>query len=213
MSDRTDKLREAARLAEASDYEEGHSRHVTALALELFDELRGAHGLDDEHRTLLHCAALLHDIGWTEGKRGHHKAAQRMILASLAGPFSERERAIVACVARYHRKATPKPSHEPYHCLSKADRGAVAVLGGVLKLADALDRRHVDAVEGVKAVVTAERIEVLCAASDSCFQEQAAADTKKDLLEQALGRSVSVRFVPGRATTESGTIQGHGHGE
>ncbi len=54
--------------------------------------------------------------------------------------FSPREREIVANVARYHRKALPKPRHENFARLSGADQELVGKLGGILRLADGLDR-------------------------------------------------------------------------
>ena len=45
------------------DFEEEHSRQDARLAVRLFDLTAALHGLDDEYRDLLYCAALLHDIG------------------------------------------------------------------------------------------------------------------------------------------------------
>ena len=56
-----------------------HGRHVAFLADRLFDELAELHGLGKKWRRRLHLAALLHDIGFAEGRRKHHKISMRRI--------------------------------------------------------------------------------------------------------------------------------------
>jgi exopolyphosphatase/guanosine-5'-triphosphate,3'-diphosphate pyrophosphatase len=50
--------------------------------------------------------------------------------------------AIIANVARYHRKSMPKPQHELYRLLSTKDRVVVSKLAAILRLADAMDNEH-----------------------------------------------------------------------
>jgi len=69
-------------LAERYHYEREHTHQVTRLALAIFDELGPVYGYGEDERFWLQCAAMLHDIGWTEGRKGHHKTAQRLILAA-----------------------------------------------------------------------------------------------------------------------------------
>jgi hypothetical protein len=90
-------------LAERCGYDRPHTEQVTRLALSLLDKLAALHGLGEPERLLLHCAGLLHDIGWCEGANAHHKTAMRLILADRTIPLDERERAIVSCVARARR--------------------------------------------------------------------------------------------------------------
>ena len=63
------------------------------------------HELPQEYEELLEYAALLHDIGYFYGYEAHHKHAYRMIMAADIPGLDEREKAIVANVARYHRSA------------------------------------------------------------------------------------------------------------
>ena len=141
-----DRYRAVCALAEAHRYEREHTHQVTRLAMALFDGLAPALGLNADARFLLQCGAMLHDIGWSDGRKAHHKTAQRLILAAEGLPFDDRERTIVALVARYHRKALPAPDHEGYADLGEADRRLVRALGGILRVADGLDRSHVNVV-------------------------------------------------------------------
>ncbi len=60
---------------------------------------------------------------------------------------------MVANVARYHSGAEPKRKHPNFGKLAKADRQVVRRLAAILRLADGLDRNHVQNVRGVTARV------------------------------------------------------------
>ena len=92
------------------------------LAVRLFDELRAEHGLSDRHRLLLEVAALLHDIGNYVNLRGHHKHTQYLLSVSEIFGLSQDDMAVVANVARYHRRACPQKSHLPYMALDRETR-------------------------------------------------------------------------------------------
>ena len=65
--------------------------------------------------------------------------------------LTDEELHIVACVARYHRKAPPDTSHECYAELAEKARGRVRALAAILRLADALDHDHRQRVVDVRA--------------------------------------------------------------
>jgi exopolyphosphatase/guanosine-5'-triphosphate,3'-diphosphate pyrophosphatase len=119
----------------------------------------------------------------------------RLILTDEQLPFDERVRHIVACVARYHRKATPKPKHGHFAALGAADRQLVRVLGGILRVADGLDRSHMDLVTDVRCEVSADGLLIRCVADGPAGAEIWAARQKADLLEEALGRPVTFETI------------------
>ena len=112
-------LASAEALGEKYRYDAVHARAVAHLATRLFDELKDEHGLDARDRLLLEVAALLHDIGVFVGLRAHHKHAQYLIQASEIFGLSSDDRAIIANVARYHRRGLPQKSHLPYMALDR----------------------------------------------------------------------------------------------
>jgi exopolyphosphatase/guanosine-5'-triphosphate,3'-diphosphate pyrophosphatase len=142
-------LEQVMALAERYDYEIGHSHQDVHLALLIFDLTGGLHGLDDEHRDLLHYAAMLHDIGYWYDYEDHHKHAFRMIMEADLPALTPRQKLIVANIARYHRSARPKLKHKGFAALDADDREAVTQLAAILRFADGLDRGHVNAVEGL----------------------------------------------------------------
>ncbi len=178
--------------AEDCGYEWGHSHQVTRLALLLFDALGSLHKMGPRQRFLLHCGGLLHDIGWAYGKAGHHKSALRMILQDQSLPLNDRERLLVALIARYHRKAPPQDGHEDFARLDGDDRRRVRALAGILRVADGLDRTHADAVRDVRCEVSAERIVIRCEVDGSADAEMCAASEKADLLESVFHRKIII---------------------
>src|SRR6185369_7356407 len=67
--------------------------------------------------------------------------------------FSEAERAVIANIARYHRGSLPKKRHPEYEALNPADRETVCRLGGIVRLADALDRSHDSRVKDLRCEI------------------------------------------------------------
>ena len=184
--------------AESCGYERGHSHQVTRLALLLFDALASLHKMGPRQRFLLHCGGLLHDVGWAYGKAGHHKSAMRMILQDRSLPLDDRQRLLVALIARYHRKALPRYDHEDFARLGDEDRQLVRALGGILRVADGLDRTHTDAVRDVRCEVSAEQIVIRCEVDGSADAEIWAANEKADLLESVFGRKIILEPVAAR---------------
>ena len=195
-TDEERRLRMVRRLAESCEYEEEHSRHVTQLSLQLFDELRSLHYLGAEERSWLLYGGLLHDIGWVEGRKGHHKTSLRLILNGLDSPFDERERRIIGSIARYHRGALPKDKHDHFAALSPIDQYRVTILSALLRVADGLDRTHRNVVQDLSCDLSPHRIGVRCAVCMYPVPERDAALEKGDLLERAFDRELLIEWQP-----------------
>lgn len=186
-------LEAALDLARRCRYEHEHTHQVTRLALELFDALADLHELGPRERFWLECGALLHDIGWIDGQQGHHKTAQRLIMGDAALSLERRPREIVGLIARYHRKALPSEKHKIYRHLDQSDQHRVAVLGGILRIADGLDRTHRNVVQGLRSRVSQRAITITCRVCGPADIEFMAAQKKADLLEGVFGRTVVIR--------------------
>ncbi len=181
----------ALRLAERCGYDAEHAHHVGRLALAMFDDLRGLHGYGPEERFALHLAALLHDIGHVGGARGHHKRSLQLILEADGLPPDRRDRRIVGCIARYHRKALPKQGHAHFSELDHEDRRRVKVLAGLLRMADALDKSHECLVTEVSVAATPRSIMFDCETRDIERVHQVLLPIRKaNLLARAFGRRV-----------------------
>jgi exopolyphosphatase/guanosine-5'-triphosphate,3'-diphosphate pyrophosphatase len=149
------------RLGHRYRFDEAHGQLVSKLAGKLFDDLRDLHGMTDRDRLLLRASALLHDIGDFVRYDGHHKHSFYLIQNSDIIGLTPDERAIVANVARYHRKSVPDPSHPNFRDLDKQARSKVRGLAAILRIADALDREHLGKVKSVRARVDAHKGKLL----------------------------------------------------
>lgn len=135
-------LASAIQLARKYSSDEAHAKQTARFALQLFDQTHALHYLNHEARFLLEIASLLHDIGHFINMAGHHKHTYYIITQTPLIGLNDNQRAIVANVARYHRKAPPSLRHEGYQKLSPQDRVVVTKLSAILRLADALDTEH-----------------------------------------------------------------------
>lgn len=129
-----------------------HPKEVRRIALMIFDEVsRKIFEMPQSEKKYLESAALLHDIGYFKEAKGHNKHSMKMIIKEGLKEFSPTETKIIACIARYHRGSLPdKEEHEIYNTLEKHERKIVKRLGGILKLADGLDKAHKSIIKNIK---------------------------------------------------------------
>ena len=141
--------RSVIELGERCGYWPDHAQQVAKLALALFDATRDEHGLGAREREWLEYGALLHDIGTHISYDAHHKHSYYLIRHGELRGFDPDEVTVIGLVARYHRLATPKRSHEGYGTLPKPLRRTVKFLGAFVRLAEGLDRSHAKVVQKV----------------------------------------------------------------
>jgi exopolyphosphatase / guanosine-5'-triphosphate,3'-diphosphate pyrophosphatase len=176
-------------------YRESHAEQVTQLSLSLFDQTRRVHRLGAEERALLHAAAMLHDVGSFVSYNRHHKHSYYLLYHADLPGFTDRERELIATVARYHRRSVPKDRHEQLQLLTPEERGVVRRLAGILRVADGLDRghrRHVRRVEVARGRGGGLRIDVWAEAGSEL--EVWSAQQKADLLAEECGGPVRFRL-------------------
>lgn len=136
-----------------------YGQRIATFALSLFDQLQGVlHAFDEEARDLLWAAAVLHNCGHHISHDAHHKHSYYLIRnAGLLG-YTETQIETIANLARYHRKSGPKKKHDNYRKLtSKPHRLIVDQLHPLLRLAVALDRRQIGAIEAIRCQLNADQ--------------------------------------------------------
>jgi exopolyphosphatase/guanosine-5'-triphosphate,3'-diphosphate pyrophosphatase len=170
--------------------DEPHALHVARLALSVFDGLSTPFNLKKSDRKLLEAAALLHDVGYFIAYSSHHKHSYHLIRHAELFGFSPRDRELIAQIARYHRKSMPKRKHETFQALNEIDRQRVERLGGILRLADGLDRRRSSTVQSVSCTFGGTIFTVHLEGNEDMSVEIFGATAKKDLLEKAFGLRV-----------------------
>jgi putative phosphoesterase len=161
-----------------------HFLQVSKLGLKLFDKLQRLHKLGLSERCWLECAAILHDIGLSKARRGHHKKSAELILNDTQLPFTSQERRIIASIARYHRKALPKRGHYTLLTLNRVTVKKVMMLSSFLRVADGLDYTHKKVVEDITINVGTKSIKVGCVSGKKSSLDEQAFYKKKDLFEK-----------------------------
>jgi exopolyphosphatase/guanosine-5'-triphosphate,3'-diphosphate pyrophosphatase len=195
------RLAAAEAFARSLRSEEAHGGQVQRIALSIFDQAAGPLALDPDGRDLLGAAALLHDVGYVVSFRAHHKHTYRLIAHAQLDGFTPREREIIALVARFHRRTGPKKRHRAWAVLARGDRRLVRQLAALLRIADALDRRHSQRLKEVRCRVTKRRVRLTLISSLDLGVERHAAEAKSNLFHKVFGREISfeARCVAGTA--------------
>src|SRR5450631_452767 len=170
--------------------DEPHAAHVAGLALSIYDALALPFGLKKPERKLLEAAAILHDSGYFNSYGSHHKHSYHLIRHAELFGFTPRERELIAQIARYHRKSLPKRKHVAFQSLKEKDQVAVARLGGILRLADGLDRRRIGLIQDISCQFGGTTITLHLTATEDISVEIFGANAKKDLFEKAFGSTV-----------------------
>jgi exopolyphosphatase/guanosine-5'-triphosphate,3'-diphosphate pyrophosphatase len=114
----------------------------------MFDQLVPLHGYGACARELLSAAALLHDLGTIIGYDAHDVHSQTLIANAGLPGFSPREIALIALLARYHRKGMPTTAAYA-SVLDKGDDQLLMRLAAILRLAEYLERGRTSAVDDV----------------------------------------------------------------
>jgi len=178
-------------------FDEDHGVQVGRLAVSLFEQLRPLHGLGENDRRLLLVAGILHDIGMFISYKKHHKHSFYLIVNSEIAGFTPREMLLTANIARYHRKNSPTPDHEAFQQLTAEERERVLKLSALLRVADALDREHRQAVDDVRVELRAGAVLLRAEGTGDLVLESWAVERKSDLFERQFGRKV--RLTTGAA--------------
>src|SRR3954466_2884803 len=188
-------------LGERCGYSPAHAKHVAQLALSVFDQTRAVHQLGDREREWLEFGALLHDAGVHISYERHHRHSYYLIKNGELRGFDPQEIEIIALLARYHRQATPKKTHDGYGLLKGPLRKVVRTLSAMLRLAESLDRSHAQVVTALDVVPRGDEYLIRLRASGDAELELWAAHRHAAPLERILERplrfEVSGRPSPG----------------
>jgi exopolyphosphatase/guanosine-5'-triphosphate,3'-diphosphate pyrophosphatase len=190
-----DDVRRASVFNLARQYEDDrpHVEHVAKLALGMFDGLAeaGVHDGSATERELLWAAAMLHDVGVAVDYDDHHKHSRYLILNAGLPGFSPREVALIAQMARYHRKGSPSLGElEPL--AAKGDAAVLARGAALLRLAEQLERARDQEVSGTSISTRDGHVELALEGTADAGVAVWAARRHLDLFEEAFGRELAV---------------------
>jgi exopolyphosphatase/guanosine-5'-triphosphate,3'-diphosphate pyrophosphatase len=187
--------RSALELAERCHWEAEHARQVARTAVALFDQTQHLHELGPREREWLEYASLLHDIGNHISYERHHRHSQYLIRNGDLRGFEPDEILVLALVARYHRRGTPKKDHEGYGDLAPDLRRTVRLLAAFLRVAETLDRSRHGVVQSVTLRDRGADLWLQVEAVGDAELEVWASRRQLAILEKALGKPITVAKV------------------
>ena len=174
-----------------------HAQQVARLALSIFDQSRSAHGLGEREREWLEYGALLHEVGVHISYERHHRHSYYLIKNGDLRGFEPEETEVIALLARYHRQALPKKSHEGYGSLPPKLRRTVKRLSAMVRLAEGLDRSHAQSVTAIDLYPQADAYLAKLRATGDAELELWAAQRHVQPLEEMLGKPIRFELIDG----------------
>lgn len=179
-------------IGKSFNYDEPHALRVLELSLKFFDKTKQIHRLDEHDKCYLIAAAILHDVGLAISNRDHHKHSLYIIKSQNFYYFDETDRKLIANIARYHRKSSPKQTHSDYTALSKQNRMRVCKLSAILRVADSLDSHHMQLIEDIDIKTEKNKLLITASVKDNIYAEIYSFNVKKDLFEDFFGYSIEL---------------------
>jgi exopolyphosphatase/guanosine-5'-triphosphate,3'-diphosphate pyrophosphatase len=186
-------IRSALELGRKYHFDEAHGLHVAELSRLLFRSLHDEHGLDARHELILYIAALLHEIGGFISTSSMHKHSMYLIMNSDLFGLSRSDVLLVGLVARYHRRASPKPTHQGFASLTRDSRVAVSKMAAILRIAKALDATRSQRVRQLTCKRKGRRLIISIPEVDDLSVEQLAVNQSRGLFDQIYGLQATLR--------------------
>jgi exopolyphosphatase/guanosine-5'-triphosphate,3'-diphosphate pyrophosphatase len=100
---------------------------------------------------------------------------------------------LASLIARYHRRALPSPAHPEYAALDRDRRITVSKKAAILRVADALDRNHMQQTEQATITVSQDQLVITVDGADDLTLERLALKEKGALFEDIFGLKVVLR--------------------
>ncbi len=149
-------LASAESIGKKFHFDHKYVNRVRRISLLMFDQMQKVYGFSDQERLYLDVAVLLHNIGYFISNKAHHKNSAMLIASTEILGLRNEEMHIIAEIARYHRRALPRESHDSYRSLSRNGRMVVQRMAAILRVADGLGSVYLPEVEDLKVVFDEE---------------------------------------------------------
>ena len=119
----------------------GHARHITKLALAMFDGWMELHKVRKSNRRLLETAALLHDIGITINFYSHARHSAYMIQNAKLFGLTHKEQIITSAIDGWHNGVSKNYFKSRFYkeMLTESNWKLINKLSLLLALAESLD--------------------------------------------------------------------------
>jgi exopolyphosphatase/guanosine-5'-triphosphate,3'-diphosphate pyrophosphatase len=179
-------------LAHLYRFQKKHAEHIAHLTLSMFDQLPArVHQCRKGERDLLWAASMLHDIGVAIDYNDHHKHSAYLILNDGLPGYTHREIALIALLARYHRKGQPTLD-EFEAVMEPGDSRRLIQMAALLRLAEQLDRSRDGVVQDVKLTTGGDYAQLELLTRGDGQVALWSVERHRDIFQQAFGLELEV---------------------
>ena len=125
-----------------------HVQNLEMTALAMFDATKKMHGMKERERLLLQMAVMLHDVGKYISFNNVADSSYNIIMSNEIIGLSHIEREMVALIARYNTVTLPSYDELVMESSLSAEQYlTVSELTAIVRLANALDRSHLQKIQ------------------------------------------------------------------
>ncbi|MFO7823530.1 MAG: Ppx/GppA phosphatase family protein [Cyclobacterium sp.] len=167
-------------------------KHVSGLALQLFDQLKHLHQAGEQERSMLYHAALVYDVGLYVKFQDFHKHSRYIINNSQLRGFTNEEILLLGHLARYHRKKGPRKRHKRFKKLSDVHKKQVRLLSGLLRIAIGLDKTKNQWVQNVYCLPEKNKLQIQVFSVEDVTLEIWEAQRFADTLSKFLKKEIEI---------------------
>ncbi|MCI5606153.1 MAG: HD domain-containing protein [Spirochaetia bacterium] len=167
-----------------------HAHCVMEISDKIYETLKEELALDDYAKLLLKVAAILHDIGVFINHDSHNIHSSYIITNSEIFGLSKNDRLIVAEIAKYHKGKAMPQDDEAFLRLQRSDRMTILKLTSILRIADSLDRGHIQNYSDVTIEVNQNNMIIHTKDSTNTVLEKIALSEKAGMFEEVFGYKV-----------------------
>lgn len=131
-----------------------HVQNMEMVALSMFDAMKKIHGFQNRERLLLRIAVMLHDVGKYISLNYVADSSYNIIMSNEIIGLSHSEREMIALVAQYNTRRLPE--YEAFARSSSLNRDEYLIVAGLtafVRLANALDRSHLQKIQTIRSVL------------------------------------------------------------
>lgn len=167
--------------------DEKHAMFVRDMSLRLYDKLIDEIGMDSHVRMLLEVSAILHDIGMFIGADNHHLHSKYIINHSEIFGLSHDDLNLVAEICRFHKGSVMPNEDSEVRMLPRTSRMIILKLSAIVRLADALDRSHMQKLSKLTLNLSKDTLTIRSNRHTNLALEQMALKQKGNLFENVFG--------------------------
>ena len=136
-----------------------HIQNTEMVALAVFDAMKKVTGYKARERLLLRIAVMLHDVGKYISLNNVAESSYNIIMSNEIIGLSHSEREMIALVTKYN--TTVLPPYEIFAQNSSLGREEYLTIAGftaIVRLANALDRSHMQKIQSVRATLKEQEL-------------------------------------------------------